>query len=96
MQRALSTYEELLASNVAPEQARFALPQGMYTEWFWTGSLAAYARFYKQRIDDHAQWEIQQYAEAIGKIIQPLFNTSWTELTRNVINTDASPKNEEK
>jgi len=93
---ALSTYQELIASNVAPEQARFALPQGMYTEWFWTGSLAAYARFYKQRIDDHAQWEIQQYAEAVGKIIQPLFYTSWSELTGNTINKNASRNTEEK
>ena len=79
---AMRTYEDLIAANVAPEQARFVLPQGMYTEWYWTGSLAAYARFYKQRIDEHAQWEIQQYAEAIGKIIQPLFQVSWAELTK--------------
>ena len=82
MKSALRCYEDLIASNVAPEQARFCLPQAMYTEWFWTGSLAAYARFYKQRIDDHAQWEIQQYAEAVGKIIQPLFPVSWSELTK--------------
>ena len=82
MKSALRGYEDLIASNVAPEQARFCLPQAMYTEWFWTGSLAAYARFYKQRIDDHAQWEIQQYAEAVGKIIQPLFPVSWSELTK--------------
>jgi thymidylate synthase (FAD) len=81
MNNALRTYEELIASNVAPEQARFCLPQGMYTEWYWTGSLAAYARFYKQRIDEHAQWEIQQYAEAVGKIIQPLFPVSWPHLS---------------
>ena len=82
MKSALRCYEDLIASNVAPEQARFCLPQAMYTEWFWTGSLAAYAGFYKQRIDDHAQWEIQQYAEAVGKIIQPLFPVSWSELTK--------------
>jgi len=75
-------YEELIAANVAPEQARFCLPQGMYTEWYWTGSLAAYARFYKQRIDEHAQWEIQQYAEAIGKVVEPFFPVSWEELTK--------------
>jgi len=79
---ALNTYEDLIASNVAPEQARFILPQGMYTEWYWTGSLAAYARFYKQRIDEHAQWEIREYAEAVGKIIQPAFPVSWSELTK--------------
>ena len=77
----LYNYNELLRNGVAPEQARFVLPQGMYTEWYWTGSLAAYARFYKQRIDDHAQWEVRQYADAIGKVIQPLFPSSWKELT---------------
>ena len=82
IQSAMRTYEDLIAANVAPEQARFILPQGMYTEWYWTGSLAAYARFYKQRIDEHAQWEIQQYAEAVGKIIKPLFPVSWDELTK--------------
>lgn len=81
MKKAEKVYEDLCASNVAPEQARFCLPQAMYTEWYWTGSLAAYARFYKQRSDDHAQWEIQQYADAIGKIIEPLFPVSWKELT---------------
>ena len=73
----LRAYESLIESGVAPEQARFVLPQAMYTEWYWTGSLAAYARFYKQRIDDHAQWEIRQYAAAIGELIRPLFPFSW-------------------
>ena len=77
----MRTYNDLLEAGVAPEQARFMLPQGMYTEWYWTGSLAAYARFYKQRIDDHAQWEVRQYAEAIGKLVQPLFPVSWKSLT---------------
>ena len=77
----LYNYNELLRNGVAPEQARFILPQGMYTEWYWTGSLAAYARFYKQRIDEHAQWEIREYADAIGKLISPLFDFSWKELT---------------
>lgn len=77
----LMTYNELLEAGVAPEQARFVLPQAMYTEWYWTGSLAAYARFYGQRIDPHAQWEIRQYAEAVGQLIQPLFPFSWKCLT---------------
>ena len=83
MSKALNVYEDLIASNVAPEQARFCLPQAMYTEWYWTGSLAAYARFYRQRTDEHAQWEIQQYAKAVGKIVEPFFPVSWKELSNN-------------
>ena len=78
---ALHVYNTLIEKGIAPEQARFVLPQGMYTEWYWTGSLAAYARFYKQRKDDHAQWEIREYANAIGKIIEPYFPVSWKHLT---------------
>ena len=71
----------LLGKGVAPEQARFILPQGVYTEWWWTGSLSAYARIFKQRSDAHAQWEVQQYAKALGEIIEPLFPFSWKVLT---------------
>tara|TARA_B100000900_G_C20522522_1_gene692824 strand:+ start:581 stop:1309 length:729 start_codon:yes stop_codon:yes gene_type:complete len=78
----MRTYKDLLEAGVAPEQARFMLPQGMYTEWYWTGSLAAYARFHKQRIDSHAQWEVREYASAIGKIVAPLFPVSWEYLTK--------------
>lgn len=76
----LLTYEKLIKRGVAPEQARFVLPQGCLTEWYWTGSLAAYSRFYRQRSETHAQWEIQQYAHAVAKIIKPLFPVSWKAL----------------
>ena len=73
-------YHMLLGKGVAPEQARFILPQGVYTEWWWTGSLAAYGRFYRQRSDSHAQWEIREYAEAVGKILMNLYPKSWAAL----------------
>lgn len=78
---ALDLYEEMIEVGVAPEQARMVLPQSMYTSWYWTGSLAAYGRFYKQRIDPHAQVEIQQLAKMVGDVIQPLFPVSWKVLS---------------
>jgi len=77
----VSTYNKLLEQGVAPEQARAILPQGTYTEWWWTGSLSAYARIYKQRIDAQAQWEVRQFAEAIGTVVSGLFPESWKCLT---------------
>ena len=74
---AISVYENLIRKGVAPEQSRSVLPQGTYTQWYWTGSLAAYARFYKQRSDSHAQWEIREYAQVIGELIQSRFPYSW-------------------
>ena len=77
---ALDTYRDLLSAGVAPEQARFALPQGTYTEWWWTGSLSAYARVCKLRSDSHAQWEVREYAKAISDIVEPFFPHSWKAL----------------
>lgn len=79
---AVEAYKQLLADGVAPEQARFVLPQGAYTEWWWTGSLAAYARVCTLRLDDHAQWEVREFATAISKIIEPLFPHSWKALVK--------------
>tara|TARA_R100000655_G_scaffold24787_1_gene50272 strand:+ start:2720 stop:3436 length:717 start_codon:yes stop_codon:yes gene_type:complete len=76
-QLGLAAYNTMIIKGVCPEQARFVLPQGMMTTWYWTGSLAAYARFYKLRTDSHAQSEIQTYAKSIGEIIKPLFPASW-------------------
>lgn len=77
----IAVYNRLLADGVAPEQARSILPQGTYTEFVWTGSLYAFARVYNLRIDAHAQWEVQKYAEAINEIVSPIFPVSWKILT---------------
>lgn len=82
----IGAYEEMIKQGVAPEQARFVLPQGVMTEWIWTGSLLAFARFYNLRSDSHAQKEIQELAKMIGDIIAPLFPVSWRALT------DKAPK----
>lgn len=80
MNTSIALYERLLENGVAPEQARFVLPQGVMTEWVWSGSLMAWARFYNQRIDPHAQKEIQELAKQVDKIIAPLFPVAWEAL----------------
>lgn len=80
-QSAINIYEAMIEDGVCPEQARFVLPQGIEVNWMWTGSLAAYARFYKLRSDSHAQKEVQTLAEECAKIVQPLFPVSWKYLT---------------
>lgn len=83
IQTCLSVYNEMVEAGVAPEQARFVLPQGVMTEWVWTGSLYAWARFYIQRTDSHAQKEIQDLAKMVGEIIKPLYPHSWKALVRS-------------
>jgi len=80
--QALDTYEAMIADGVCPEQARLILPQGCEVNWVWTGSLYAYANFYNQRSDSHAQQEIQDLAEAVNQIIAPLYPVSWNALTQ--------------
>jgi len=73
-------YEELLENGVAPEVARGILPQSMYTEFIETGSLYAYARLCRLRLDPQAQVEIRQYAEALSKMLLEKFPVSWGAL----------------
>lgn len=79
-EQALDLYDDMLDAGIAPEQARMVLPQSMMTSYYVTGSLAAFARAYKLRIDAHAQREIQDLARCWDLIIRPLFPTSWSML----------------
>ena len=58
------------------------LPQSMFTSYYVTGSLAAWARAYKQRSDSHAQVEIQMLAHQWNSLIEPLFPVSWAALIK--------------
>lgn len=84
MESAIAIYEALLEKGMCEEQARFVLPQGCMVNWYWTGSLSAFARFYKQRTDSHAQVEIQELAKMVGKIIAPIYPISWAALTEGL------------
>lgn len=77
-------YEGLIDAGVCAEQARSVLPQSMYTEFVETGSLAAYARLCKLRLDPHAQKEIRLYAQTVSDLIAPLFPESWKALMGNL------------
>ena len=81
---AIEAYTLMIADGICPEQARFVLPQGCEVNWVWTGSLYAFANFYNQRSDSHAQKEIQDLAEEVNKIIAPLYPVSWGALTQGV------------
>ena len=81
---AIQSYEEMIADGICPEQARLILPQGVEVNWLWTGSLYAFANFYNQRSDSHAQKEIQLLAKKVDGIIAPLYPISWAALTKGV------------
>jgi thymidylate synthase (FAD) len=80
VETAMAAYKSLLEANVAPEMARAILPQSMYTEFIETGSLAAYARLCKLRLDPHAQKEIRDLANQLSGLIYSHFPVSWAAL----------------
>jgi thymidylate synthase (FAD) len=77
----LSLYKKLMESGVCNEQARMVLPQSMYTSYYVTGSLSAWARAYILRAEKTAQKEIQELAHIWASILVPLFPASWAALT---------------
>ena len=80
-ERAATIYDLLITkAGVAPEQARMVLPQGMFTEWFWPGSMSAWARICKLRISDDAQAESRGIAKMIDKECVKLWPISWSAL----------------
>ena len=79
----LDLYNRLREGNVAPEQARMVLPQNTMTNWMWTGSLVAFSRVVKLRVDEHAQQEAQELAKLINDVVAPLYPVSWKALMEN-------------
>lgn len=80
---ALEVYNGLLQGGVAPEQARMVLPQNTMTNWIWSGSLMAFARVCKLRLDPHAQLETRLVAEQIADHMSRLWPVSWSALMEN-------------
>lgn len=73
-------YARLLELGICPEQARFALVQSAETEWRWTGSLAAWARFCHLRLAPDAQGETREVAARVAEKMADLFPISWAAL----------------
>ena len=77
---AIIAYNDLLDAGVAPEQARMVLPQSLMTEWYWSGSLYAFARVCNLRCKPDAQKETQMVADQIDVLAKELFPNSWEAL----------------
>ena len=77
-----TTYQNMLKANIAPEMARMVLPQNLYTEWYWSGTLIAFARVCNLRCKDDTQWETRVIANQIDCETKQHFPISWKALRR--------------
>ena len=80
MNQVLDLYDQMIHDGVAPEQARMVLPQSMMTEWYWSGSLDAFADMCRLRITPDTQHESKQVALGVDKEMLKLFPVSWIAL----------------
>jgi len=78
--RQLVAYENLINNGVCPEQARMVLPQSMMTEWYWSGSLDAFADMCNLRCSGDTQLETRRVANQICTGMKGLFPVSWFAL----------------
>ena len=79
---AADTYGWLLEEDVARELARIDLPLSTYTQWYWKIDLHNLLHFLALRVDDHAQWEIQEYGRVMAGMLQrvaPLAYEAWLD-----------------
>jgi len=76
------TYELLIKNGVAREMARMVLPVSQYTQFYWTVNARSLLNFLKLRLDDHAQYEIREYANAINEIFKEKMPWTWESFSK--------------
>ena len=82
MESCLILYNTMIQKGVAPEQARMVLPQSMMTEWYWSGTLYAFARVCNLRCKPDTQQETQEVANEIDRLTNEAFPHSWKHLRK--------------
>ena len=86
MKQVEMTYDRMIEAGMAKEQARIVLPLSQYTLVWWTASFQSVMNFIELRDEPTAQWEIQEYAKAMKKIMFDSFPETtklWSEIYLN-------------
>ena len=89
-------YKYLLAKGVAPEQARMVLPQSMMTEWYWSGTVFAFAKMCGLRMQQDTQQETREVAMQVDEYMEKLYPESWKALMKDSWRTCVSCGNPSK
>ncbi len=68
-----------IANNggISREVARINLPLSTYTQWYWKLDLHNLLHFLFLRLDEHAQWEIRQYAKVMAEMVEAVCPIAW-------------------
>jgi thymidylate synthase (FAD) len=66
-------YGDRIRDGVSKELARINIPVSQYSRMRAVANLHNWLNFLRLRMDEHAQWEIRQYAYAIAKLVAHLW-----------------------
>jgi len=90
---AYKLYHELLERGVAKEHARIVLPLSLYTQFYWTINARALMNFLSLRMEEHAQYEIRQFAESINEIFKEKMPWTQEAFIKYIINKEQWTEN---
>ena len=76
----LAAYQDLLSGGICPEQARMVLPQSTMTEWYWSGTVGAFAKMCNLRCKEDTQLETRIVGNEVSNIMLRYFPVSWEAL----------------
>lgn len=74
-------------AGLARELARMGLSLNTYTQWYWKVNLHNLLHFLGLRMDSHAQYEIRQYADIIGSMVEKWVPLTWQAFLEYRYNT---------
>jgi thymidylate synthase (FAD) len=76
-ERGYTEYLEMIEGDIARELARIHLPISLYTQWYWKIDLHNLLHFLALRMDEHSQYEIRVYANAMADIVKDVVPWTW-------------------
>lgn len=86
VRKSVKLYNDLLKAGVCREQARMALPQSMYTEYWCTANLLNIIKFLKLRLPEESQWEIRRLAEEMASLVKDMFPEAYKACIQTDLN----------
>ncbi len=95
-QTSYKSYETMIEHGIAKELARVCLPLNLYTEWYWQIDLKNLLHFLRLRMDEHAQYEIREYANAMAEVVKKVCPYTWESFEEHTLYSTKLSRTESK
>lgn len=90
----INNYKGYLVEDLTRELARINIPLSNFMTFVWKIDLHNLFNFLRLRMEEDAQWEIRQYANAIEEIINPIFPMAMKYFHEHIFNAKKISKTE--